>query len=136
MRLCVQDARVFGLLFSVIDDVDPSNFAWMPAHTRPEHVGVLRLINGELLSHIDRMANDVADLHAKTAAKSIRVDAAIQSAHFDHLGLVHEAAVWIATATHLANSQVTVPHRDTQASRKAAATHSRTKADTRRARAA
>eukprot|EP00973_Karenia_brevis_P076059 10564965-Karenia_brevis.AAC.1 len=60
-------ARVFGMIFPVIDDTPPEAFIWMPSHTKESDVGRRLRGDGRHLSHKDRHGNMEADRHAKLA---------------------------------------------------------------------
>ncbi len=100
---CRPLARVFNLIFPAIDDSPVESFVWMPAHTSASDVGVKRLGNGDLLTALDRSANDRADVLAKEGAATERVSAEIRKMLTDHHQMVSGTARWIGYGTHDAN---------------------------------
>ena len=114
-------ARVFGLLFSAVDDTPLESFVRMPAHCSMDEVGRAALGNGSLLTEIDRHANDLADESAKAAVEAHRVPEAIRERVKDAAAEVRAAAMWLGRVTHLANNQPGPQRRDSTASRRAGA---------------
>ncbi|HUU60977.1 MAG TPA: reverse transcriptase domain-containing protein, partial [Acidimicrobiia bacterium] len=110
-------ARVFNLVFGVIDDTPPGDFVWMPAHTSVADIGELRLSNGVVLTARDRDTNDIADGLAKSAAGAQRVPPALIVAITDQATTVTHTAMWLARATFAANNHEDPPHRDAEVSR-------------------
>ena len=84
-------ARVFGLIFAAIDDADPNDFVWMPAHTKASDVGLKSLGDHTLLTEQDRELNGVADELAKKAVEEHRVPKELRE-------LVHEQKAMVAKA--------------------------------------
>ncbi len=116
-----QHARVHGLISSAVEDMPPGNFCWMPAHTRPEQVGVALKGDGTRLTADDRWGNGVADTHAKEAVEEHRVPLDVRKKIAQHDKEVKQVAAWIGLATHRANHLPEPPYRDSTASRAAAA---------------
>ena len=111
-------ARVFGLVFTAIDDTPRDAFVRMPAHSNLDEVGRLRLGNGELLSDVDHRANSLADVAAKAAVEEHRVPLDIRRRVKKEAQRVRAAAMWLGRVTHLANSQPDAPHRDSEGTRR------------------
>ena len=66
----------------MLEDVDPNDLTWMPAHTAKKQVGVMRKGDGQLLTASDRASNELADKHTKLAVAEHRVPEAVR-AHYD-----------------------------------------------------
>ena len=109
------------MLLVTIDDVPSESFVWMPAHTRPAHVGIKLLSNGATLTAADRYANHVAEKHAEDAALEFHASLESRTARFEHLEVFKKNAVRIAKVSHAANSQPCAPTRDSEASNRTAA---------------
>ena len=120
-------ARVFNLIFAAIDDMSPDAFIWMPAHTRPEDVGVKLLSDLSLLSHGDREHNDTADSLAKAAVEEHRAHADLRRKVKEQLKEVEDVARWVGMITYSANNWNSEPKRDTEASAARAAAARRAK---------
>jgi hypothetical protein len=112
-------ARVHRLMFMALDDTDAAAMVWMPAHTKETDVGQVSLGDGSLLTAVDRMANNEADMLAKTAVEAHRVPEQVRSQIKELDRLVEATARWVARATWAAGNQKVQPHRDTEASRAA-----------------
>ena len=89
----------------------------MPAHTRPCHVGVIQLGNGELLSVKDRLGNTYSDAHAKVAVREHRVPEEVINRVKDYDQLVWDTAIWLGVVTQVANSHDWLIPRDSHAMR-------------------
>ncbi len=113
-------ARVFGLLFSAIDDTPREAFAWMPAHCSMDEVGRATLSDGSFLTETDRWANDMADGYAKAAVEVHRVPVDVRQRVRQTGQRVRAIALWLGRVTHLAGNQPGPQRRDSQASRRAA----------------
>ena len=94
-------ARVFNLVFDIMEHkgVEDSMVVWMPAHTSQANVGRLTLSNGDRLSPIDRHANDLADSHAKIAARAYAADPAVLEQVKQYQEDVAQALRWLGIAT-------------------------------------
>ncbi len=121
-------ARVFNLLLPAVDDKPPQAFVWMPAHTLAASVGVAALGDGSRLTAVDRSANQGADLGAKLAVEAHRVALPIRRAYKAHDAKVTALAKWVGKVTYHANHRPREPHRDSEASRAAAAKAARRRA--------
>jgi len=111
-------ARLYGLLFSAIDDTPVEAFVWMPSHTGLADVGRLLLGDGSTLTADDRRGNERADTEAKEAVAEYRVPLAVRARVASEAHTVHGAACWLRRVTHLANHQPTAPQRDSQGGRR------------------
>ena len=114
-------ARVFNLIFPLIDDVPLTAFVWMPAHTWPRDVGVRRIGNGQPLTFADRRGNDEADQSAKLAAARYAVDPAVVQQLKNYDEQVHQAFTWLGRASYAATHFGPSRQRDSTASRRQAA---------------
>ncbi len=114
-------ARVFGLVFSAIDDTPPEAFARMPSHCGLDEVGKARLSDGTLLADIDRRSNALADEHAKAAVEVHRVPLDVRREVKNAAERVRSIAMWLGRVTHLASSRPGLQRRDTEATRRARA---------------
>ena len=110
-------ARVHSLLMPMLDDTPLEMIGWMPSHTTVKQVGKVRRGDGELLTIIDCKSNDIADRLAKKGASLHRVPATEVNAWKEHFEIVKQRAMWIGTATSLANHGETYPFRDSEAAR-------------------
>ena len=110
-------ARIFQQLFPLMDDILPSAFVWMPAHTWPKDVGLKMLGNGQLLTFADRRGNDEADSAAKRAAASFAVNPVIVGQLDNYATQVYQAMLWLGRATHMATHFGPSSLRDSTASR-------------------
>jgi len=97
-------AKAWAQIFAAAGDAPPLDVAWMPAHTSLADIGRKRLSNGEMLTGIDRRANDIADHLAKAAVSEHRVPPAVRKIVQDQEKQVTEMAWWVARVTVAANS--------------------------------
>ena len=101
----------------------------MPAHTKVSQIGIIRLLNGELLTALDRAANALVDLHAKQAVEEHRVPIEVIQRIQRHDQLVLDTVAWIGIVTHAANNHDGLIPRDAHATRKARFVDRRPRAD-------
>ena len=106
-------------MFMALDGTDAAAMAWMPAHTKETDVGQVSLGDGSMLTAVDRMANNEADMLAKAAVEAHRVPKQVRTQIKKLDSLVEATARWVARATWAAGNQTVQPHRDTEASRAA-----------------
>ncbi len=100
-------ARVHALLHAAIDEMPREFFTWMPAHSRPEHVGVLLKGYRTPFTAVDRQSNEAADGHAKAAVEEHRVPLEVRRRLIRHDLEVQRVAKWIGLVAHRANH---LPH--------------------------
>ena len=113
-------ARVYGMLFTQLDDVPVESVVWMPAHTAECKVGKTVLSNGALLTHPDRQANQRADTEAKAAARQYALSPDVIQDVQHKARVVLESAKWLGHATWLATHGQPPAPRDSEASKMAA----------------
>ena len=94
-------ARVHGLMLAALEGVPLEAFAWMPAHTRPSQIGVIALSNDDLLTEIDRDANEESDVHAKAAVEAHRVQEELRDAVALRDSELDTAAKWLGRVTYI-----------------------------------
>ena len=102
----VELARLWGMIFTVADDIEDCSVIWMPSHTSASDVGVAVLSDGELLTTADRNSNDLADKLAKKGASLHRLPDALRKAVKHRACLATWAARAVAIATYAANHHV------------------------------
>ena len=110
-------ARVFRLVHTALDDVEVEDVIWMPAHTKPDDVGVRELGNGQLLTERDRRGNALVDANAKAAAERYRVPRALVEAELSRVRRAKEAARWLGRVSWLATNQPGPVPKDNDGSR-------------------
>jgi ribonuclease HI len=108
-------ARLYNLLLPMIEDLPEDDIAWMPAHTGVKDVGVRRRGDGQPLTAIDRVSNELADKHAKLSVAEHRVPEAKRTHQEQQASIVEEVAKWVGRARFSANNQPSHPLRDTAA---------------------
>ena len=98
-------ARVHGLMLTPLDGVRREDLIWVPAHTAAHDVGKKLCSDGKPLTEVDRMANGLADEHAKKAVEAHRLSESARKQVAAEEKRIRELAMWLGKATDLVNNR-------------------------------